>query len=193
MQERDGSEMRLRTVSQEPGSAPRAVLVTELVATQAAERPEAVALTAGSQVLSYQELDRQANGVAAHLRSCGVGADVLVGLYLPRSIEMVVGALGILKAGGAYVPLDPAYPAERLALMLDDAEAPVGDEHQEREGQCDDEEGHERTSIAALIGKEQRHALFVQPAQQPLVPLDERAHEVAHRKHAQDDVAAHHG
>ena len=75
--------------------------------------------------LTYRELNARANQVAHHLRALGVGPDVLVGLCLERSIELVVGMLGILKAGGAYVPLDPSYPALRLAFMLDDTQAPV--------------------------------------------------------------------
>ena len=99
--------------------------IVESVTVRATSGTDALALTAGGEAMTYGELDRQANRLANHLRSLGVGADVLVGLCLPRSIEMVVGALGILKAGGAYVPLDPAYPPERLAYMLDDAQAPV--------------------------------------------------------------------
>lgn len=76
-------------------------------------------------MLSYGELDCRANRVAHYLRSLGIGPDVLVGLCMPRSVDMVVGALGIVKAGGAYVPMDPAYPTDRLAFMLNDAQAPV--------------------------------------------------------------------
>ncbi|HEV8455949.1 MAG TPA: amino acid adenylation domain-containing protein, partial [Gemmatimonadales bacterium] len=103
----------------------RGACIPDLIAAQATKSPEALALTADAQKLTYGELDRRATRLAHHLRSLGVGADVLVGLYLPRSLEMVIGALGILKAGGAYVPMDPTYPPERLAFMLDDAQAPV--------------------------------------------------------------------
>ncbi len=99
--------------------------VPELIAAQAARHPDALALTAGDQRLNYGELDRQANVLARHLRSLGAGADALVGLYLPRSLEMVVGALAVLRAGAAYVPMDPAYPADRLSFMLDDAQASI--------------------------------------------------------------------
>ncbi len=92
---------------------------------RATESPGALALTGEAKALTYGELDCRANRLASYLRSLGVGPDVLVGLCLPRSLEMVVGALGILKAGGAYVPLDPAYPPDRLAFMLDDAQAPM--------------------------------------------------------------------
>jgi len=99
--------------------------VSKAVAAKAKKWPDAVALTSRCHVLTYQELDSQANRMAHHLRSLGVGPDVLVGLCLPRSPELAVAALGILKAGGAYVPMDPAYPPDRLAFMLNDAQAPV--------------------------------------------------------------------
>ena len=75
--------------------------------------------------LTYRELNHRANQLAHHLRALGVGPEVRVAIFVERSLEMVIGLLGILKAGGAYVPLDPAYPKERLAFMLEDAEAPV--------------------------------------------------------------------
>ena len=75
-----------------------------------------------NQQLTYGELNCRANQLAHYLRSLGVGADVLVGLCVERSIEMLVGLLGILKAGGAYVPLDPEYPTERLSFMLEDSQ-----------------------------------------------------------------------
>jgi len=71
------------------------------------------------------ELDRRANQLAHHLQDLDIGPDVLVGICVERSLEMVVGLLGTLKAGGAYVPLDPTYPAERLAFMLSDSQVPV--------------------------------------------------------------------
>src|SRR5438552_18544179 len=101
------------------------VSVPEQVAAQAALTPQAVAVSTGSACLSRRALDTRANHLAWHLRSLGVGRDVLVGLCLPRSLELVVGALGILKAGGAYMPMDPGYPPERLAYMLENAQAPV--------------------------------------------------------------------
>jgi amino acid adenylation domain-containing protein len=93
----------------------------ELIEARVREQPGATAVVYEDTSLTYGELNARANRLARHLRSLGVGPDVLVGLAVERSLEMVVGLLGILKAGGAYVPLDPAYPAERLAYMLEDA------------------------------------------------------------------------
>lgn len=92
---------------------------------QVRRSPDAVAVVCGDAQLTYGELNRRANQLAHHLQSLGVGPEVLVGLCMERSLEMVIGLLGILKAGGAYVPLDPAYPAERLAFMLHDTQVPV--------------------------------------------------------------------
>src|SRR5205814_10165816 len=104
---------------------PQERCVHELFEQQAANHPDAIALVQGEASLSYGELDRRANQVAHSLRQLGVGPEVLVGLCMERSLEMVVGLLGILKAGGAYVPLDPAFPPERISFMLEDTAAPV--------------------------------------------------------------------
>ena len=92
---------------------------------QVARTPDAVAVVYEDQQLTYQDLNRRANRLAHHLQGLGVGPDVMVGICLTRSVEMVIGLLGILKAGGAYVPLDPAYPQDRLAFMIEDAGVPV--------------------------------------------------------------------
>ena len=92
---------------------------------QVARTPERVAVVCEGEALTYRELNRRANEVARRLRALGVGPEVLVGLCVERSLEMVVGILAILKAGGAYVPLDPTYPPGRLAFMLEDAAVPV--------------------------------------------------------------------
>jgi amino acid adenylation domain-containing protein len=94
----------------------------ELIEARVREQPGAAAVVYEDASLTYGELNARANQLARHLRSLGAGPDGLVGLMVERSLEMVIGMLGILKAGGAYVPLDPAYPAERLAYMLEDAQ-----------------------------------------------------------------------
>ncbi|HEX8695423.1 MAG TPA: non-ribosomal peptide synthase/polyketide synthase, partial [Longimicrobium sp.] len=88
---------------------------------QAARTPDAPAVTCGERTLTYRELDERSNRLAHRLRGLGVAPDVRVGLCLERSPELVAAVLGVLKAGGAYVPLDPAYPADRLAFVLEDA------------------------------------------------------------------------
>ncbi|NJN82947.1 MAG: amino acid adenylation domain-containing protein [Caldilineaceae bacterium] len=88
--------------------------------------PDAVAVHFGAASLSYRELNHRANQLARYLRGLGVGPDVMVGICIERSLEMVVGLLGILKAGGAYVPLDPRYPPARLAFMLDEIAPDAG-------------------------------------------------------------------
>ena len=86
---------------------------------------EAIAVRYEEQQLTYAELNERANQLAHYLRALGVGPEVLVGICLPRSVELIVGLLGILKAGGAYLPLDPGYPAERLSFMLEDGQVQV--------------------------------------------------------------------
>ena len=92
-----------------------------LIEAHAARTPDAVALVFGERRLSYRELDRQSNQLAHQLIEQGVGPDVLVGIAVERSIEMVLGLVAVLKAGGAYVPLDPEYPRERLAYLFADS------------------------------------------------------------------------
>jgi amino acid adenylation domain-containing protein len=97
----------------------------ELFAEQAARTPEALAVTGGSDFLSYAALDRRANQLAHRLRTLGVGAETPVAVVMERSAELLVAILGVLKAGGAFLPLDPSHPTRRLAFMLDDARPPV--------------------------------------------------------------------
>ena len=100
---------------------PRTSCIQELFEQQVAKDPHAVALIFGEQRLSYTELNARANQLAHRLRSLGVGPEVRVGICLERTANLILALLGILKAGGAYVPLDAAYPKERLAYMLRDA------------------------------------------------------------------------
>lgn len=104
---------------------PRDVCFHQLFEKQVEKKPDALAVACEQQTLTYRELNERANQLAHYLQRQGVGPEVLVGIYMERSLEMVIGLMGILKAGGAYVPLDPAYPAERLNLILEDIQAPV--------------------------------------------------------------------
>lgn len=97
----------------------------ELFEAQTERTPHAVAVVCEGEQLTYRELNRRANCLAHHLRECGVGPEILVGICLERSLELIVGLLAILKAGGAYVPIDLSYPADRVAFILQDTEAPV--------------------------------------------------------------------
>jgi amino acid adenylation domain-containing protein len=99
--------------------------IHQLFESQVARTPDAIAAVFEGEHLTYQELNRRANQLAHYLQGLGVGPEVLVGIYVERSLEMLVGLLGILKAGGTYVPLDPAYPKQRLAFMLEDAQVSV--------------------------------------------------------------------
>jgi amino acid adenylation domain-containing protein len=110
--------------SAETNRPPLATL-PEMVAVRGAATPDATALVAGAEELSYAELDRRSNQLARCLASAGVGPDQLVGLCMERSPAMVIVALAILKAGGAYVPLDATLPADRLDFILRDAEPRV--------------------------------------------------------------------
>jgi amino acid adenylation domain-containing protein len=99
--------------------------VHEIIETQVDRAPQARAVVEGNRQLTYRELSRRADALAVHLRTLGVGPESLVGLYLERSLEAIVGILGVLKAGGGYVPLDPAYPQERIDFMVHDADPQV--------------------------------------------------------------------
>src|SRR5262249_54967894 len=94
---------------------PRDLCLHERIALHARRTPGEVAVVSAGSPLTYRELDLRANQLAHRLRRMGVGPEVLVGVAVERSLELVVGLLGVLKAGGAYLPLDPSYPAERLA------------------------------------------------------------------------------
>jgi natural product biosynthesis luciferase-like monooxygenase protein len=115
----------LRAFNETWAPIPEPQCVHEAFEAQVDRTPDAVAAIFRGESLTYRELDERANRVAGELVSLGVGPDQMVGIFVERSLEMVVGLLGILKAGGAYVPMDPAYPRERIAWMLEDTHAPV--------------------------------------------------------------------
>jgi amino acid adenylation domain-containing protein len=100
---------------------PKDKCIHELFEAQVERTPDEIALEFEGEEITYRELNRQANQLAHYLSSLGLRPERLVGVYVERSIEMVVGLLGILKAGGAYVPLDPRYPRERVKFMIDDS------------------------------------------------------------------------
>ncbi|HEX4962825.1 MAG TPA: non-ribosomal peptide synthase/polyketide synthase [Thermoanaerobaculia bacterium] len=95
----------------------------ELFEAQAERRPYGLAVSSGEHRMTYRQLEDRANQLARLLLAVGVGPEDVVGLFLDRSPEMILGVLAILKAGAAYVPLDPAYPQERLAYILRDSGA----------------------------------------------------------------------
>jgi aspartate racemase len=134
--DRTTARQRLVELNRTQTGRPRDLCIPQLFEAQVERTPDAIAVVFEAEqlrdhastreaVLTYAELNRRANQLAHHLRALGVGPEVLVALCVERSLEMVIGLLGILKAGGAFVPLDPAYPKERLAFMLKDAQAPV--------------------------------------------------------------------
>ncbi|MGB7891209.1 MAG: amino acid adenylation domain-containing protein, partial [Microcoleus sp.] len=104
---------------------PKNQCVHGLFEAQTERMPDAIAVVFENEYLTYRELNKKANNLASYLQKIGVNPEVFVGIYVERSLEMMVGLLGILKAGGAYVPLDPAYPPERLGFMLEDAKISV--------------------------------------------------------------------
>ena len=140
---------------------PEARCIHELVAEQAAPHPDAAAVVYAGESLAYGVLMRRSAGLAGRLRAAGVGPDVPVGLYLERSLDMMVAVLAVLRAGGAYVPLDPTYPAGRLRLMLEDVGAPVVVTH------------------APLAGAVPAGDALVVRADEPLDPLEDETAEIA--------------
>ena len=104
---------------------PQHKCIHQLFEEQVEKNPEAIAIVFKQQQLTYQELNQKANQLARYLQALGIKPEVLVGICVERSLEMMVGLLGILKAGGAYLPLDPTYPKDRLAYILSDSQVPV--------------------------------------------------------------------
>lgn len=100
---------------------PAGLAVHELIAAQAERTPERPAIQFKDHQVSYSQLEARANQISQLLRSRGVGRGMLVGLCLERSVDMVAAVLGVLKSGAGYLPLDPAFPADRLAFMIDDS------------------------------------------------------------------------
>jgi amino acid adenylation domain-containing protein len=126
---REMDESRTRTVEMDVRDrAPDAGVATlpgtrlhEIFEARARSVPDRIAISVLDETITYRQLDARANQLAHRLRALGVGPDVLVGLCIDRSIEMIVGLLAIVKAGGAYVPIDPSYPGKRIRLLIDDS------------------------------------------------------------------------
>ena len=104
---------------------PQDKCIHQLFEEKVQQYPDSIAVNFDNEQLTYQELNTRSNKLAHYLQKIGVCSEVLVGICISQSIEMLVGLLGILKAGGAYVPLDPSYPEERLNFMLEDAQVSV--------------------------------------------------------------------
>ncbi|MBD2448896.1 amino acid adenylation domain-containing protein [Nostoc sp. FACHB-152] len=104
---------------------PKNKCIHQLFEEQVEKAPNKIAVSFNNQKLTYSELNIRANQLAHYLRQLGVKPEVLVGICVERSLDMIVGILGILKAGGAYLPLDPKYPKERLEFLLLDTQTPV--------------------------------------------------------------------
>jgi amino acid adenylation domain-containing protein len=124
LEERERRELSVEW-NDPPVRFPEGPSLQALFEAQVSRTPDARAVTFGEAHLTYRELDSRANQVAHHLIELGVGPEILVGLLLDRSVDMLVGMLGILKAGGAYVPMDPEYPLERIGQILEDSRTPL--------------------------------------------------------------------
>jgi amino acid adenylation domain-containing protein len=122
------NQSKLCISRQEPGNKPNPKIdrcLHHLIEAQVEQTPDAVAVIFENEQLTYRELNCRANQLAHYLQMLGVKPEVLLGICLDRSLEMVIALLGILKAGGAYVPLDPTYPKERLAFVIEETQLPV--------------------------------------------------------------------
>ncbi|MBV9914285.1 MAG: amino acid adenylation domain-containing protein, partial [Sinobacteraceae bacterium] len=147
-----------------------AATLPQLFAARAAQHPDRTAVVFEDARLSYGELERRANQLAHYLRGCGVGPETVVGLCLPRSLELIVGLLGILKAGGAYLPLDPQYPLARLGFMLRDAGARVLVTQAALLERLALDEPGARTAVVRLDAD--APAIAAQPTRAPVLALD---------------------
>jgi amino acid adenylation domain-containing protein len=118
-------QQQLRAWNDTVADYPSEHCVHQLFEAQVEKTPDAIAVVFEDQQLTYRELNQKANQLAHQLQTVGVKPEVLVGICVERSLDMVIGLLGILKAGGGYLPLDISYPSARLAFMLEDAQVPI--------------------------------------------------------------------
>ncbi|NJM75068.1 MAG: AMP-binding protein [Acaryochloridaceae cyanobacterium RU_4_10] len=143
----------------------QAGILPQWIAAQAAKTPDAIALTFAQTHLTYAALENRANQLAHALQARGVKPEVLVGICVERSLEMVVGLLGILKAGGAYLPLDTHFPQERLADLLESAQPQLLLTQQSCQGCLPD------TAVPIFCLDGDRHEIDSQPKTSPNVSL----------------------
>jgi len=115
-------QQQFKTWNNTAANYPANLCLHQLFEAQVERTPDTIAVIFEDKYLSYAALNDKANQLAHHLHSLGIKPEVLVGIFIERSIEMVIGLLGILKAGGAYLPLDPTYPTNHLSSILEDAE-----------------------------------------------------------------------
>jgi len=116
-------EKKMNSAEKLPFNMDTTTCIQDLIEERVVNSPDSIAVIFENQEFTYRELDNRANQLANHLQQLGLKPEMLVGICISRSFEMVVGILGTLKAGGAFVPLDPEYPSERLSLVLKDAGA----------------------------------------------------------------------
>src|SRR5690349_15969769 len=106
------------------------IFIHQLVENHVDQNPHSVAIALNDQVLTYQELNEKANQLAHYLKNIGVKPELLIGICVERSLDMLVSILGVLKAGCAYVPIIPEYPKERINHMLTDSKVSILLTHQ---------------------------------------------------------------
>jgi amino acid adenylation domain-containing protein len=121
----EADQWQLNAWNETRAEYPRNLCVHQLFEAEARQNPAVIAAVFEGEELSYAELNGRANQLANYLRKLGVKPGVLVGVFVERSLDMIVGLLGVMKAGGAYVPMDPTYPADRISFVLTDASVPV--------------------------------------------------------------------
>ncbi|MBV1882890.1 MAG: LLM class flavin-dependent oxidoreductase [Pseudomonadales bacterium] len=174
------SEDEMKTILVDWNKTEKAVeqdtCIHQLFEQQAAQQPDAIALTFRNKTISYGQLNHKADQLASKLRQLGTQPDSLIGVFLERSIEMMIGLLAIHKAGAAYVPLDPAYPRDRIALMISDSEAHILLTHSKLENEipsndakilCLDKEPYIKNELSGLPDTTEvadNHASIVTPS-----------------------------
>jgi amino acid adenylation domain-containing protein len=149
---------------------PKEQCVHHLFEEQAERTPDAVAVSVSHEQVTYRILNEKSNGLKTHLLEMGIKAGSKVGLCLERSIDMMIALLAVIKAGGVYVPLDPAYPKERLAFMIDDADVRLVIDHRHLSGSLPDEtpivhmeeiDWHRATGATSPVQISPEHLLYV--------------------------------